>query len=363
VQGLFRWLGADTALRFQENTAAGRDFSTSNTIIEIATGGNIAFLTDIAVGGNDVNLTGAAAGQVSLTTENTLTVQSQASAAIGIDSDNDGTTATFKVQRHTGVTPVDLFTVTEAGALSGISTLGLKGSITWDIPNAYNLADATNRLEDIFADDIRLGANDSVLGTQYNYGSSGYDGGEMRIYNGADTADDDVDYWKVQAGDGSGGGNLTFWGESTHFMSLDTDGNLLPATTTTYDIGSEALRWDRLYGDLVTTNTLLVEGVLDFLSGTDTVSAGGALTPTSPEPRVIPFGGPDAGADSVTSIVGDSGWYTFRAASASDPITFVDNNGSLDLAGDMVLDHTNDVLFLMNIGSGEYIEVSRSNNQ
>jgi hypothetical protein len=146
-------------------------------------------------------------------------------------------------------------------------------------------------------------------------------------------------------------------------MRIDTGGNLVPDTTETYDLGSESLRWDRVYGDLVTTNTVLIEGVLDFQSLQVEIDDLGVLTPTSPEPLVLPYGGAGSGADSVTSIVGESGWYMFRAANTADPITFVDNNGSLDLAGSMTLDHANDVLFVMNIGSNQYIEVSRSNNQ
>ena len=313
---------------------------------------NVLSLTEAGVAtfpGNSIVMSSNAAGSLALSVEQELSMQSQAGVVVDIDSDNDGTTAYFQVEKD-GST--DVFTVNESGQLD------LTGSITWNAANTYNLGSATYRIEDIYADDVRLGSNDAIEGTQWIYGSSGYDGGGIRIYNGHDTADLVTDYWAITAGDGAGNGYLTFWGDTVKKMSLNEGGDLLPATDDLQDLGSSLFSWNYVYGKIVDTSSITIHGTLDFTSGTDTISLD-VLTPTTPEPRVAAESGV---IDQVTSIVGDSGWFAIRAQ-PGHTITFRDNGSSLDLGGDRVLNHPNDVLMVMNIGSGQFIEMSYADNQ
>lgn len=305
---------------------------------------------DISTAGNDVSLTGDATGRFTLASENALTLQGQGSVIANIDSDNDGTTASFTVQKNSA-TPI--FTVAESGAVTAT------GSVGFSAANSFDFGSAAAYAANAYAKVIHAGKDDDVAGSVYIYGD-GYGeagtGGELRIYNGVDN-EGYADYYSVKAA-----GTLDFHVGATHLASFDENGNFVPGTTETYDIGSDSLRWDRLYGDLVTTDTVLIEGVLDFVSSQVEI-ASDVLTPTSPEPRVQAEQGVGSDTvDQVTSVVGSSGWYILRPYTGNT-ITFVDDNNNLDLAGNFQANNVNDTLFIMNIGSNKFIEVSRSNNQ
>lgn len=357
-----------------EPTGAAMNFYRpgANYIRAYDSGGTLNFQTDgdhltnrLQIHGSGVNVAGTlsatdtatfsgavnVAGTLARASESNFLVQSQAGVYIGIDSDNDGTTGTFKVQRHTGGTPADLFQVAESGAITA------HGAIDWT--GSYDLADATNRVATLYANNIRLGSYQASQGTLYLYGDSGYGGGEIRVYNGA-TGDDTVDYWSMYAGYAGGGyGDFSVRRGSTVAAQWSEVGHFLPGANETYDLGSASRRWKTVYGDLVSSSNVVVDGVIDFQSAGVTVGAGGDLTMTSPEPIVSANSGT---TDSVTSVNGDGGWFILRPATGHT-ITFVDDNSALDLAGNFVADHGNDTLFIMNIGSNQFIEVSRTNNQ
>ena len=111
--------------------------------------------------------------------------------------------------------------------------------------------------------------------------------------------------------------------------------------------------------DITAKVPLEVDGIIKSTGKTVGITGGG-VTPTS---SVIFVDGETNGvADDLTTITnGETGRFLVIFANGGETITVKDGTGNLQLAGDFVMNSTQDSLMLVGVGTSWY-EVSRSNN-
>ena len=133
------------------------------------------------------------------------------------------------------------------------------------------------------------------------------------------------------------------------------------STTNAVDLGSDEvagiLPSDK-FEETVTIQNLIVTKSEDYDSNHATLVSG-SLACTAPE-MVVSAQADTSPVDALTNITGTAGRYLLRPATGHT-IT-VDGTGNIDISGASFVMTGHDVIFIMHIGAGEYIEISRSDN-
>ena len=147
-------------------------------------------------------------------------------------------------------------------------------------------------------------------------------------------------------------------------------GNTETGISVTYNDGTGKLDFDAQtagdarYAKLAAANTFTGDVAIDAQLRTvkeATTVASGAITVTRSFATVAGEGGASDDLDTINGGV-EGDWLLLRRVSGGTTLTVKDGTGNLRLAGDCVMNATEDMLLLFCIGSSLWAEVARSNN-